>query len=334
MSQTHRARAGSLWAIAAATCYSLSSVVGKDLLGELGVISLLFWRFTVAATVLLAALGVRARRRTPDRAVRGRAGSGRAGSSRAGSGDARWSSRPSIRMVLLGIWFGAMVLVGFAGLDRLDASVAIVLVYLYPVFVVVGSAALGLRPNPGTWIALALVVSGVVLTVPELFFGGEVEVDVIGVVLTVAQAVLFASYMIVNSRVGPALDGLESATWTMVGGSVFIVPIAVVAGINVPDTGVLVLEVALFALIPSVIATVCFFAALHHLPAPVVAMILPFEVVLAILWSVLFLGEQLRAIEAVGAAVVVAGVVLAQWFAQRPPPNHSIHASTEVGLNT
>ena len=315
VSSDRGARVGALWAVAAATCYSLSSVVGKDLLGELGVVSLLFWRFTIAATVLLAARAVRARRRRPGLQT-------------------STSPRPALRMTALGVWFGAMVLVGFAGLDRLDASVSIVLVYLYPVFVVVGSAALGVRPNPGTWVALALVVTGVVLTVPELFFGGDVEIDLVGVVLVVAQAVLFSSYMIVNSRVGPALDGLESATWTMVGGSIFIVPISVAVGINLPDTGILVLEVALFALIPSVVATVCFFAALHHLSAPLVAMILPLEVVLAIAWSVLFLGEELRGVEAVGAAVVVAGVVLAQWFAQRPPPNHSIHASTEVGLNT
>lgn len=153
-----------------------------------------------------------------------------------------WFRRPAVRMVLLGVWFGAMM------------------------FVVVGGAALGVRPNPATWVALALVVSGVVLTVP--------------------------------------------------------------------DRPVLVLEVALFALIPSVVATVCFFAALRHLSAPLLAMILPLEVVLAILWSVLFLGEELRAVEAVGAAVVVSGVVLAQRFAQRPPPNHSIQASAEVGLNT
>jgi drug/metabolite transporter (DMT)-like permease len=326
-------RTGALWAVAAATCYSLSSVVGKDLLGELGVASLLLWRFTVASAVLLVALAVRSWRRASQGAVSSGLNA-LTPTDRDPSMRHAWFHRPAVRMVLLGVWFGAMVFVGFAGLDRLDASVSIVLVYLYPVFVVVGSAALGVRPSPATWVALALVVSGVVLTVPELIFGGDVEIDVFGVVLVLSQALLFASYMIVNSRVGPALDGLEAATWTMVGGSLFIIPIALSVGIIVPDRPVLVLEVALFALIPSVVATVCFFAALRHLSAPLVAMILPLEVVLAILWSVLFLGEELRAVEAVGAAVVVSGVVLAQWFAQRPPPNHSIQASAEVGLNT
>lgn len=315
-----------VWTLAAATCYSLSSVVGKDLLGELGVVSLLFWRFTIATLVLLAALAVRSQRRSAGRAAQARRRPPRA--------SGRLFARPVPRMMLLGFCFGVIVMVGFVGLDRLDASVSIVLVYLYPVFVVVASTLLGIRPHPAVWVALAMVVLGVVLTVPELFFGGDVEISVVGVVLMLVQAVLFAAYIIVSSRLGPALDGLESAACTMAGAALFIIPVTLWKGLTLPSGATLVLEVLLFALVPSVVATVCFFAALARLPAPVVAMILPLEVVLAVLWSVLFLGEELRPVEALGGAVVVGGVVLAQWFGQRPPPNHSIQASTEVGLKT
>ena len=48
-----------------------------------------------------------------------------------------------------------------------------------------------------------------------------------------------------------------------------------------------------------------------------VAMVLTVEVALVILWSVLFLGEELQAIKIVGAIVVVAGVLLAQWASIR-----------------
>ena len=51
---------------------------------------------------------------------------------------------------------------------------------------------------------------------------------------------------------------------------------------------------------------------MRHIVPGVVAMIMTVEVALAILWSVIFLGDT-SGIELVGAAVVMAGVLLAQW---------------------
>lgn len=287
-------RSGVIWSVATATAYSLSAVVGKDLLGELGVLSLLFWRFTIAATVLVAAALVRR-----------------------AAGRAPVEAAPRGRLIALGIAFGFVVLIGFLGLERLDASVQIVLVYLYPVFVVIGAALLGRPPVRTTWLAVAFVTAGVVLTVPEVFTGG-VGISAIGVALSLAQAVLFAAYVLVNSRVTPSVDGLTTAAYTMVGATIGIVPLALADGVVVPHGRTLVLEVLLFALVPTVIATVCFFGALRRLDASVVAMILPLEVVLAILWAVLFLGEEVGLIEAIGAAVVVVGVVIAQRVNRAP----------------
>ena len=72
------------------------------------------------------------------------------------------------------------------------------------------------------------------------------------------------------------------------------------------------LEVILFALIPTVAATTFLLHSLGSIVPRVVAMIMTLEVVLAIVWSVLFLGEEVGWIEWLGALVVIAGVVLAQ----------------------
>ena len=69
----------------------------------------------------------------------------------------------------------------------------------------------------------------------------------------------------------------------------------------------------MFALIPTVVSSICFFQAMRHIVPGAVAMVLTLEVALVILWSVLFLGEELRAIKVAGAIVVVSGVLLAQW---------------------
>lgn len=281
---------GAGWAVATATAYSLSAIVGKDLLARLGIPSLLAWRFGLAAVVLWVL--VASRRRLSGSAL----------------------VAPPRRAVFgLGMLFGLLVYVGFASLERLDASVYIVLVYLYPVVVVVVSSLLGHRVARLTWAALALVVAGVVLTVPELFTGVG-SVDAVGVLLALGQAVLFAGFLLVNARVVPTeADGVVTAAWTVSGAGVAVAPAVLLDGLVVPEGALLVTEVAMFALVPTVLSNICFFRALRHLPAAVVAMVLTLEVALAILWSVIFLGESVGVLRAAGAATVVGAVLLAQW---------------------
>ena len=230
-------------------------------------------------------------------------------------------SVPRFTALALGAMFGLLVLLGFLALERLDASVYIVVVYTYPVFVVVGSALLGVRSGRGTWVALALVMVGVVLTVPQLFTEGG-EISGVGVLLTLAQAVVFAAYMIISSRLMPAaVDGVVFAAWITLGASMAITPIALVDGLVLPRGAALVSEVAMFALIPTVVSTVCFFRALRYIVPGVVAMVLTVEVALAIVWSMLFLGESVRPVQVAGAVLVVAGVLLAQWVNTRDARN-------------
>lgn len=288
---------GVSWAVATATAYSLSAIVGKTLLADLGVASLLFWRFVVASAVLWGWMALR-------RPVGGRRPHG--------------VGVPTA--LAIGAGFGGLVHVGFLSLERLDASVYIVLVYLYPVIVVVATSLLGQRATALTWLALALVVIGVVMTVPEIVTGGATTggVDPIGVALALGQAVLFAGFIIVNSRVVPAhADGVVTAAWTVLGAALVLSPVAVWQGIVVPDSGRLVAEVAMFALVPTVLANVFFFRAMRVLAPAIVAMVLTLEVALAILWSSLFLGERLRIVQYGGALVVVASVLLAQSVALR-----------------
>lgn len=291
---------GAVWAVASAFAFSLSSVVGKDLLDALGVASLLFWRFSLASVVLWGALVVWRRRGGPDP-----------------------FAVPRARLFGLGVLMGIVVVVGFLALERLDASVYIVLVYLYPAFVVIGSAVLG-RPLDGiTVVALVIITVGVVLTVPELFTGVD-SISVTGVALALGQAVLFAAYMILNERVvPPGVDGVVSAGWTTIGAATFFAPLVVIDGLSAPHGPRLVLEVGLFALIPTVAATTCFFRALRHLAPGVMAMIMTLEVALAIVWSAVFLGEEVSALEAVGATVVILGVVLAQRAADDAVPGET-----------
>jgi drug/metabolite transporter (DMT)-like permease len=213
-----------------------------------------------------------------------------------------------------------MVYIGFRSLEYLDVSVYIVIVYVYPVLVVVGSSLLGHhKASPLIWLSLAVVMVGVVLTVPELF-GGVGEISGLGVGIVIVQAFLMAAFMIVSGRVLPPTDGVVQAGWNVLGGTVAMAPLAFGGGLVVPTGGTLVAEVLLFALVPTLLSNVAFYRAMRHIAPGIVAMVMTAEVALAILWSIIFLGEEVRGIKLLGAAVVIAGVLLAQWVIVRESP--------------
>ena len=275
--------------------YSLSAIVGKDLLKSLGVVSMLFWRFTLASIVLWTALFIWRRRGGPNPLA------------------APWK-----KIVPLGMVYGWLTILGFASLEYLDASVYIVLVYLYPMFVVLGSVLLGSPPARGTWLALAVVMTGVVLTVPELFTGVG-SISVLGVLLAISQAVMFAVYMIISARIlPPDVDGVVTSAWNLLAAALALAPLLLFqdGGLHIPH-GVRVPEVMFFALIPTVAANICFYRAMRNIAPGVVAMILTVEVALALTWSWLLLDEHFGPVKVLGAAVVIAGVLLAQWANNR-----------------
>ena len=184
---------GVAWATASACAFSLSAVVGKDLLGALGVGSLLFWRFLLASAVLWAILAARRSRGGPDP-----------------------FGAPWRRIAALGALFGIMTLVGFAALDRLDASVYIVVFYVYPALVVLGSMALGHRLDRVTALALLLVTTGVVLTVPDALTGTDLEDGPLTALCVPASGSMFPiGTTAVNCSVTDAAHQVASATFNV-----------------------------------------------------------------------------------------------------------------------
>ncbi len=294
--QAHEQRRGALWALASATAYSLSSIIGKELLPTLGPTSLLWWRFTLASIVVWAVLALRATR-----------------------GGVDPLAVPRARLFGLGAFFGLSVLLGFMALERIDVSLYIVIVYLYPVFVVLASVAMGQSIDRLTGVALAVICIGIVLTVPELFSGAGSK-DLVGVLFTLGQAVTFAIYILLSNKViPPGTDGLTVSGWSVLGAATVLTPLALLNGLSTPGSVELIRQVVLFALVPTALAIALFFRALRSISPGLLAMIMTFEIALAIIWSMLLLGERLSAIKLLGAGVVMAGVALAQWASTAAP---------------
>ena len=286
--------------LASALAYSLFPVFSKGVLDELRPTDVLFWRFAIAAPLAWVVVWTR----------RARGGPGP-------------SSAPAMRFTGAGLLFGLVALAAFAALDHLAASLYTVLIYTYPAMVALGAIALGRRPTPGLWWAVALSSLGIALTVPEVF--DNPDADGLGLVLALLNAGLYAAYVLLTGRwmerpttpangapTAAAADGLVASAWSMAGSLVLAVAVVAVAGLRMPGSAATAAGLVGLAVVSTTIAGTTLMLGLARLPAATAALVATIEPVLTLVWSVVLLDESLVVLQIVGAALVLAGVVQAQ----------------------
>ncbi|HEY8588254.1 MAG TPA: DMT family transporter [Naasia sp.] len=223
----------------------------------------------------------------------------------------RLSRRDLGRAALLG-------LIGVAAVQWLYA-VAIALV---PVGIVL---LLGERVRPRLWVAIALVVGGLAVVAQS----GGGTLDTLGVIAAIGGAVALACYFLLGERGVAASSPLVLAFWSMLFAAAFW---AVTSGWwNVqsetlteaaPDTGGLIpVWVALLWVIVmgSFAPYLLSYYAIRRLGATRGGILAAAEVVFAFAAAWLWLGEALTIAQIAGAAVVLAGIVVAQTARSGPP---------------
>lgn len=172
------------------------------------------------------------------------------------------------------------------------------------------------------WIAIGLVLAG--LAVVARVWASTL--DALGVVLAIAAAVCLALYFLIGERQVAATSALAVSFWTMLIATVFW---SFVSGWWLLDPGVFTTPVDLGGahgslVVPMwlpltwnvVLGTFAPFllslAALRHLPATAAGIVASSEVIFAFAVAWAWLGETLDLVQIIGAAVVLAGIILAQ----------------------
>jgi len=284
--------------LTSAVAYSLFTVFGKNVLEQLTATNVLLWRFLLAAPVAWLLVAVRRSR---------------------GLGPSPFAVRWKPRFAL-GVLFGFLAWLAFAGLDYLPGALYVVIIYTYPAMVAVGARLLGKPTTRQMWGAVLLTMIGIGFTVPEVVNGAG-DSAVLGMFLTLGNAFLYACYILYSERIvsdttgdHDAGDGYVATAWGLTGSlAVSVVIVAAAGGLEAPSGGKYVWSMIGLALISTVVAIVAFFIGVRLLgPAPA-ALVASTEPVLTLIWVVSFLGESLVPIQIVGAVLVIAGVVWSQW---------------------
>jgi drug/metabolite transporter (DMT)-like permease len=218
------------------------------------------------------------------------------------------SPRTGLATIGLGVAYASLTLSFFVALEYLTASLAIIILYTYPAFVFVLSAAfLGETVTARKVVALCLALSGVVLVVGADAAGA----DPLGVGLVLVAALSYAVYTTGSRSLLPAVPVRTLMSGMLAGTTAcMLVYGALAGGMALPagrDEWGIVLGLAT---VGTVAPLVLFYGGLSRLEAGRVGVVSTVEPVVTVLLGAAILGEPITPPVVVGGALVLAGVVL------------------------
>jgi drug/metabolite transporter (DMT)-like permease len=282
-------RVGPLLCLLSAAGFGAMAIFGKlayDAGVEVG--DLLFVRFALAAMLLLAVAGA--------------------------TGSLRGVSR---RGVLAGLGMGAIGYAAqsglfFAALERMDASLLALILYVYPALVLAGAVAVGReRASARRVAALAIALAGTALVLVGAASG---SLDPLGTAMGFGAAITYSIYILTGDRVGAGVPPVALAALVCAGATVtFGVTAAVRGG---PELGFGAegwAWLGAIAVVSTVGAILCFFAGLARVGPSAASILSTLEPVVTVALAAAAFGESLGAVQLVGGALVLSGVVVMQW---------------------
>ena len=276
-------------------------------------LQLLAWRFTIGAALAWAWILVSRERRA---AVR------------------RLGRRPALVAIGLGLWFTGNAGTYYAGLQTVPASLAGVLVYLYPAIVAVLSVRFATRlSGRRPWVALAIALAGVVLALGGIDLRTPPPVG--GIALILASPLIYAGWIVLSARLAgersgqlaPAdagagrVDDAAAASALMISATaVVFISAALVTGRpylpgEIPGDAWPFLLAIGFA--GTFLAIQTFYAGSRRIGAAQAALVSTVEPLIIVTLARLTLHETLAPIQLLGAGLIIVGVLIAQT-AERP----------------
>ena len=234
-------------------------------------------------------------------------------------------------LVLMGTAYTLQSLCFFGALLFIPAGTVALLLYLYPLFVVLLSWALGLEPLTRRRV-LALVVcsAGTLLTLGWVPWAGTAAVgsaalDWRGVVLGVAAACIYALYILGSSCAMRGVAPLAATRVALSSAAALVLCLTAVRAAlgHLPQLAPTALgwsALGAIALVSTVLAIALFFAGLARLGASRTALISTLEPVVTVLAAWFFLGEHLGPAQLAGGVLVLCGALLLAAERSAPAP--------------
>jgi drug/metabolite transporter (DMT)-like permease len=211
--------------------------------------------------------------------------------------------------LVLGLIYAVESTFFFSSLERMSAAATALVFYVYPAIVTIVELLRGReRAHRATFLALGLSTLGTGVVIAG---GGRVDVTAAGVAFALAAAASFALYLLCGRQLGEGIDPMVVACWISAGASVSILTRGAIQS-ELVNPSSRTLELALYGLSTAAAFTLTF-AAMRHVGAARVAVVMTLEAVASVVMAAVFLGEEIRPVQALGGvAVLAAAVVIAR----------------------
>ncbi len=301
---SRKEREGVLWILMAAAGFALMPTMVKTtyLHSSFAPFDIPIWRFVIAVPMMWGLVYLS--RRLTD--------------------SARACDAPIRPMLAVGIVISVAVLAAFFALERLPGSTYIVLFFSYPAMVVVLSALFGERIRPIAWLALAMALTGIVLTVPDLMVGASI--DSLGVALALFNAAIVAVYYLLAKRtLAGVVDVSGASAWMMVGTLAVLLLLIPLRGLQMPPNALSTLMLLGIAAFGTVLPIFAINLAIQRIGAAQTSLIGTVEPILSMIVSMLILAEVILAIQWLGAALIIASVIVLQLRPRNPIDTSIVH---------
>lgn len=235
--------------------------------------------------------------------------------------------------LLAGVTNGLGSILYYTALSRVDAGVGHMLYSFYPVFV-----ALWLLLDRQT--LTRTTIFRLILTVPAIFLlitPGETTVDLLGALMMLGSAVLYALHMLINQRILYEAPAQTVTLYTLLAMAVTVNGAFLISGSDLPGPSTVWWPVLAMALI-TFFSRLTLFMGIKHLGGMQTAMLGMAELFMTVILTQVWLGEHLSPTQWLGAFLLTVSLIMigfekitphkrsaTGWLAWLNPPKVSTH---------
>jgi drug/metabolite transporter (DMT)-like permease len=220
-----------------------------------------------------------------------------------------------IRLAVIGICGLSLTTVFYnQALARLDASLAVVLLFQYTWITILLESARARRwPSRPETLAAILVFAGTLLAA-GLIEQGVGRLDAAGLLLGLLSAVTYSLFFFLSGMLSASLEPYAKSSVMAVASLLFVSVMQAFGEHAAAGSGTVPLIVwgMLLGLLGSALPTVCFNAGIPRIGAGLAALLGSMELPIAVIASLLLLGEPLSWLQGMGVALIMAGILAAQ----------------------
>lgn len=213
--------------------------------------------------------------------------------------------------VLGAIVFAGQAALLFMGLQRLTASLAVIVLFMYPIWVaIIGWASKHIRPHWSEMVAAVLSIGGITFSVIS-GYNHEYTIDLIGVLMVLGSSICYATYIVLSEKLIHQAGALRSVAWIM-GGASFSFLIAGFAGGSLDlQMGLKAAPVLIaMAIVSTIMPHVTLLAGVARIGSTAASLLSTLEPVFTVIFALILLAEPFIWQQAIGGLLVLGSVVL------------------------